>query len=130
MDGMYGKGLVKGLGVTLRHFIDTYLEDIRWLGKRRYYSAEGVANRQSTEVRGIFTVQYPEEKLPVPEEFRFIPFLLYEVDENGDKTTAALRADLRQSLPSAGVSGSCAPMTKTGRPIPEPEEFSSMWTSA
>ena len=37
----------------------------------------------STETSGIFTVQYPEEKLPVPEEFRFIPFLIYDDDENG-----------------------------------------------
>jgi len=32
---------------------------------------------------GIFTVQYPEEKLPVPEEFRYIPFLLYDELEDG-----------------------------------------------
>jgi len=124
MDGMYGKGLVKGLGVTLKHFIDTYLEDIRWLGKRRYYSADGVANRQSTQVRGIFTVQYPEEKLPVPEEFRFIPFLVYEVDENGEK---------HDRCTSCGICAKvCPPQCiwivrtndpKTGRPIPEPEQF-------
>src|SRR5512147_271064 len=83
MDGMYGKGLLQGLSVTLKHFIDTYLEDIRWLGKKRYFTEEGIANRQSTKTRGIFTVQYPEEKLPVPEEFRFIPFLVYEEKEGG-----------------------------------------------
>jgi len=124
MDGMYGKGLVKGLSITLRHFIDTYLEDIRWLGKRRYYSAEGIANRQSSKVRGIFTVQYPEEKLPVPEEFRFIPFLVYEVDENGEK---------HDRCTSCGICAKvCPPQCiwivrttdpKTGRPIPEPEKF-------
>src|SRR3972149_974220 len=124
MDGMFGKGLVKGLSITLRHFIDTYLEDIRWLGKRRYYSAEGIANRQSSKARGIFTVQYPEEKLPVPEEFRFIPFLIYEVDENGDK---------HDRCTSCGICAKvCPPQCiwivrtndpKTGRPIPEPKEF-------
>ena len=124
MDGMYGKGLVKGLSITLRHFIDTYLEDIRWLGKRRYYSAEGIANRQSSKVRGIFTVQYPEEKLPVPEEFRFIPFLIYDVDENGEK---------HDRCTSCGICAKvCPPQCiwivrtndpKTGRPIPEPKEF-------
>jgi len=37
MDGM---GIVKGLGVTLKRFADTYLDDLVWLFKRekRYYS--------------------------------------------------------------------------------------------
>ena len=44
MDDMYGKGLLKGLGITFKHFMNTYLEDIRWLarGKRRYYTEEGI----------------------------------------------------------------------------------------
>ena len=124
MDGMYGKGLLQGLSVTLRHFIDTYLEDIRWLGKKRYYTADGIANRQSINARGIFTVQYPEEKLPVPEEFRFIPFLVYEVDEDGEK---------HDRCTSCGICAKvCPPQCiwiertndpKTGRPVPEPREF-------
>lgn len=120
MDGM---GIIKGLGVTLKRFVDTYLDDIRWLGKR-YYTKEGVAHRMSTEARGIFTVQYPEEKLPVPEEFRFIPFLLYEVDENGEK---------HDRCTSCGICAKvCPPQCiwivrtndpKTNRPIPEPKDF-------
>ena len=70
---MYGKGIIKGMGVTLKHFIQAYVEDIKWLG-RRYYKPEGIAHRSSKDAKGIFTVQYPEEKLPMPEEFRFIPF--------------------------------------------------------
>jgi NADH-quinone oxidoreductase subunit I len=124
MDGMYGKGLLQGLSVTLKHFIDTYLEDIRWLGKKRYFTADGIANRQSINARGIFTVQYPEEKLPVPEEFRFIPFLVYEVDEHGEK---------HDRCTSCGICAKvCPPQCiwiertndpKTGRPVPEPKEF-------
>jgi len=121
---MYGKGIIQGLGVTLRHFVDTYLEDIKWLGKKRYYSEEGIANRMSSETRGIFTVQYPEEKLPVPEEFRFIPFLLYEIDEDGKQ---------QDRCTSCGICAKvCPPQCiwivrtndpETGRPVPEPEEF-------
>lgn len=121
---MYGKGIIQGLGVTLRHFVDTYLEDIKWLGKKRYYSEEGIANRMSSETRGIFTVQYPEEKLPVPEEFRFIPFLLYEIDEDGKQ---------QDRCTSCGICAKvCPPQCiwivrtndpDTGRPVPEPEEF-------
>jgi NADH-quinone oxidoreductase subunit I len=121
---MYGIGILKGLGVTIKHFIESYVEDIRWLGKGRYYSPEGIARRMSPDTRGIFTVQYPEEKLPVPEEFRFIPFLIYEEDENGER---------HDRCTSCGICAKvCPPQCiwivrtndpKTGRPIPEPEQF-------
>lgn len=120
MDGM---GIIKGMGVTLKRFIDTYVEDIKWLGKR-YYTKEGVARRMSAEARGIFTVQYPEEKLPVPEEFRFIPFLLYEEGPNGEK---------KERCTSCGICAKvCPPQCiwivrtsdpNTGRPVPEPKAF-------
>jgi NADH-quinone oxidoreductase subunit I len=121
---MYGFGLLKGLGVTLKHFVETYIDDIKWLGKNRYYSSEGIAHRSSTQTRGIFTVQYPEERLAIPEEFRFIPFLLYEVDENGER---------QDRCTSCGICAKvCPPQCiwivrtndpETGRPVPEPEEF-------
>ncbi|MBI4732154.1 MAG: hypothetical protein HY781_08535 [Chloroflexi bacterium] len=84
MSDMYGKGILKGLGVSLKRFFDTYLDDLMWLGKR-YHTDEGIAHRASKDGRGIFTVQYPEEKIPVPEEFRFVPFLVYDESENGEK---------------------------------------------
>jgi NADH-quinone oxidoreductase subunit I len=120
MDGM---GIIKGMGVTLKRFVETYLDDIRWFGKR-YYTEEGIAHRSSTETRGIFTVQYPEEKLPLPEEFRFVPFLVYEVGPNGEK---------QDRCTSCGICAKvCPPQCiwivrtndpNTGRPIPEPAEF-------
>ena len=56
----------------------------------------------SADTRGIFTIQYPEEKLPVPEEFRFIPFLVYEVKEDGTNAGSLhILWDLRQSLPAS-----------------------------
>jgi len=120
MDGM---GIIKGLGVTLKRFAETYLDDIRWLGKR-YYTDEGIAHRRSTETRGIFTVQYPEEKLPVPEEFRYIPFLVYEEGPNGEKLDRCTSCGICAKV--------CPPQCiwivrtndpNTGRPIPEPAEF-------
>jgi hypothetical protein len=87
MAGMYGKGIIKGLKVSFDRFVDTYLDDLRWIGKR-YGTDQGIAHRGSKDARGIFTVQYPEEKIPVPEEFRVVPFLVYN-------------EDLCQSLPSA-----------------------------
>jgi NADH-quinone oxidoreductase subunit I len=120
---MYGTGILKGLGVTLKHFIMTYVDDIRWWG-HRYYNAEALAVRQSPEARGVFTVQYPEEKLVLPEEFRYIPFLLYEEGPEGERL---------HRCTSCGICAKvCPPQCiwivrskdpKTGRPIPEPTEF-------
>ncbi|MGW8144607.1 MAG: 4Fe-4S binding protein [Anaerolineales bacterium] len=126
MADFYGKGLLQGLSITMKHFVNTYLEDIRWLtrGQRRYFTEEGINNRRSADARGIFTVQYPDEKLPVPEEFRFIPFLIYEVDEDGEK---------QDRCTSCGICAKvCPPQCiwiertndpDTGRPVPEPKEF-------
>ena len=120
---MYGMGMLKGLGVTLKHFIVTYLEDLRWIGKK-YDSPESLAIRQGPRARGAFTVQYPEVKLPVPEEFRFVPFLLYEEGPNGER---------KDRCTSCGICAKvCPPQCiwivrttdpATGRPIPEPAEF-------
>lgn len=120
---MNGMGIVAGLIVTLKRFVGTFIEDIRWWGKR-YYTKEGLARRTGLDAQGIFTVQYPEEKLPIPEEFRYIPFLIYDIDENGEK---------KDRCTSCGICAKvCPPQCiwivrtndpKTGRPIPEPEEF-------
>jgi NADH-quinone oxidoreductase subunit I len=120
---MYGIGMLKGLGVTLKHFVNTYVEDIRWLGQR-YDSPGSLAVRQGPKARGLFTVQYPEVKLPVPEEFRFVPFLIYDVGPNGEK---------KDRCTSCGICAKvCPPQCiwivrtndpVTGRPVPEPAEF-------
>jgi NADH-quinone oxidoreductase subunit I len=120
---MDGSGILKGLGVTLKRIAETYLDDIKW-GKKRYHTEEGIAHRMSKDARGIFTVQYPEEKLPVPEEFRFVPFLVYNPDEEGNK---------KYRCTSCGICAKvCPPQCiwiergtnpKTGRPIPDPAEF-------
>jgi NADH-quinone oxidoreductase subunit I len=79
---MYGLGILKGLSVTLKHFVNTYVDDIKW-GFAKRYTPEVLPARQSAEARGVFTVQYPEEVLPPQERFRFVPFLVYEgTDEN------------------------------------------------
>src|SRR5258705_12361796 len=123
---MYGRGILKGLSVTWKRFWDTYIEDISWLlrGKKRYYSEEGIKHRSSSDTKGIFTIQYPEERLILPEEARYVPFLVY--DEKPDGTN-------EQRGTSCGTCAKeCPPQCiwivrsndpNTGRPIPEPTEF-------
>ncbi len=120
---MTGFGILRGLWVTFKHFLNTYIEDFRD-GKKRYYTKEGVESRRSPDVEGIFTVQYPKEKLPLPEAFRYIPFLVYEEAEDGSR-------DYRCT--SCGICAkACPPQCiwivrgtdpNTGKPVPHPAEF-------
>jgi NADH-quinone oxidoreductase subunit I len=57
---LLGKGLFQGLAVTARNFIGSYFDGGR---KER-----------------LFTYQYPEEKMPLPENSRSFPFLVYDED--------------------------------------------------
>ena len=120
---MNGLGIIKGLAVTLKHFFDTYLEDIKWAAKR-HTTQEGVAHKSSSQTRGIFTVQYPEEKLLLPEEFRYIPFLVYDEKPTGEKVDRCTSCGICAKV--------CPPQCIwiertndpiTGKPIPAPAEF-------
>ena len=123
---MYGKGILKGLGVTLNRFMETYLDDISWWmkGKKRYYTQEGIAHRASKDARGIFTVQYPEEQLIQPEEFRYVPFLVYDEGAEGKKEVRCTSCGICAKV--------CPPQCiwivrtndpNTGKPVPEPKDF-------
>src|SRR5450756_1576797 len=123
MSDMVGKGILKSLSVSLKRFAETYLDDLSWLGKR-YRTDKGIAHRGSKDARGIFTVQYPEEKIPVPEEFRFVPFLVYDEGPNGEKPLRCTSCGICAKV--------CPPQCiwivrstdpATGRPIPDPAEF-------
>lgn len=123
---MYGVGLLKGLGVTMKHFVDSYLDDIYWMGRGgRYYNDEALAVRQSLKGTGVVTVFYPEEKLPVPERFRFLPFLVTDDPPPGQKWG-------HDWCTSCGICAKVCPpqciwiergKQPNGRPKPEPEQF-------
>lgn len=121
---MNGLGILQGLGVTLKRFIDTYTDEIRLHGKK-YFNEEGISARSRSDTRGIFTIQYPEEKLPVPEEFRYIPMLLYEEDENGEKQIRCTACGICAKV----CPTQCIWIVKdrdpeTGKPTSKPAEFS------
>ena len=61
---MIGTGIFKGMAVTARNFVGSYFDKER-----------------------LITVQYPEERNPLPENYRNFPFLVYD----GDDPNAGLR---------------------------------------
>ena len=82
---MFGTNVFKGLWVTAVHYFYTYWQDLQRLLFRRPWQAPGVLlpGGVGADTKGYMTVQYPDEKMPVPERFRFYPMLLYE-SEGGD----------------------------------------------
>ena len=86
---MFGSGIIKGLGVTLRHMVETFTDDVKKIPSR-YAGVAG--NRdfidQPWNEEGIFTIQYPDEKRVIPENFRFIPMLLWDTEKAEDRCTA------------------------------------------
>lgn len=126
---MFGQGIAKGLWVTLKHFVATYANDVKRGG--RAYMGDTLGDtvferRQGVRSKGLFTVEYPDEKIAVPERFRFTPFLVVENHDHPD----------RPGHPWCTSCGICAkvcppqciwivrgedPVTK--RPVPEPQAF-------
>jgi len=75
---MFGSGVLKGLGVTIKEFVGTYVDDVRKIPSRYAGGREEIDQSAGDEQRGLFTIQYPEERRKLPERFRYIPMLIYE----------------------------------------------------
>lgn len=122
---MFGTGILKGLRVTWDRFWATYTEDIKWLlsGKKRYFNEAGVGARAHKDTRGIFTVQYPEEKLIIPEEFRYVPFLVYDEVEDKKEVRCTSCGICAKVCPPQCIWIVRTNDPATGRPVPVPAEF-------
>ncbi len=124
---MYGLGILKGMGVTLKHFVDTYIEDIKFLGKgKRTNSAFQVRQGIKGRSLGLFTVEYPEEKIAVPERFRFVPFLVTndpDAEENPGHEWCTSCGICAKVCPPQCIWIVRGTNEETGRPKPEPEAF-------
>ncbi len=123
---MYGTGLAKGLLLTLRHFVESYLDDLRYGFRKFHHGTDNFGIRQGTQTKGVITVQYPDEKVAVPERFRFVPFLIIEDEDHPTRAG-------KDWCTSCGICAKvCPPQCiwivrgndpVTGRPVPEPEAF-------
>jgi NADH-quinone oxidoreductase subunit I len=122
---MYGLGIIKGLGVTAKRFFDTYWDDVTWAftGKKRYRTEEGIKHRSSKNTKGIFTVQYPEEQLITPEEFRFVPFLVYEEKDGKKEPRCTACGICAKACPPQCIWIVRSSDPVTGKPVATPAEF-------
>ncbi len=64
----FGEGVLRGMRVTIKNFIDSYFKK----------PSEG----------GLFTVEYPEKRLPEREYYRNLPFLVYDETPENPRCTA------------------------------------------
>ncbi|QPC81016.1 4Fe-4S binding protein [Phototrophicus methaneseepsis] len=112
--------------ITFRHFMQTYVDDVRY-GFRKY--APDMNNfevRQGVDAQGAFTVQYPDEKLAMPERFRFVPFLVvedYDHEERPGKDWCTSCGICAKVCPPQCIWIVRSNDPETGRPVPEPEAF-------
>jgi NADH-quinone oxidoreductase subunit I len=115
---MYGLGLLKGLGVTMRHFVLSYVNDRKPWEPR--HSQEWLDKHQAIDGKGLFTIQYPEQKRKLPEHFRFTPMLVY--DETPDKPRCTACGICARVCPPQCIYIQRATDEK-GRPRPQPAGF-------
>lgn len=117
---MVGWGVFKSLLIVMQHFCMTYVDDLRY-GLGRRYRPETLAERQGPQARGVFTLQYPRERLPLPERSRNLPFLVT------DAATEALRCTAcgicTQVCPSQCIWIERAVDAETGRPLRRPAQY-------
>jgi NADH-quinone oxidoreductase subunit I len=88
---MFGLGLIKGLGVTMRHFVESFTYDrnpLKWFSLKGRYDQDWLEKRQEIDGKGLFTIQYPEQKRKVTENFRMTPMLIYDETPDEPRCTA------------------------------------------
>jgi NADH-quinone oxidoreductase subunit I len=120
---MYGLGILRSLWVVFKHFIGTYVDDIRWLG-RRYQDPKVLALRQGAKGRGIFTVRYPEERSIQTEEFRYLPFLVYEESPGEARAYRCTACGICAKVcPPQCIWIERSTDPQTGKPVSSPKRF-------
>ncbi len=118
---MYGVGILRGMWVTFLHFVDSYVQDVQYLFKGSRARTGSLPERQGPRARGLFTVEYPNEKLQMAEAFRVLPFLVYN-SETGEERCTSCGICAKVCPPQCiWIVRSTDPVTK--RPKPAPAEF-------
>jgi len=129
-----GQGVIRGHFITLRRFLLTFWRDIRGGHglKRRggghllvdFFRKPGRGHeatvQQDFKTDGLFTVEYPDERLPVYERFRVLPMLVYDTEDGNVRCTSC-------NICAKVCPPQCIWMTQAKSPkgtvVPLPEDF-------
>jgi NADH-quinone oxidoreductase subunit I len=129
-----GLGVIRGHVVTMRRFLLTFWRDIRQ-GKglsrrggghllvdlfRKPTRGDEPTVQQDFKTDGLFTVEYPDERLPVYERFRVLPMLVYDTEDGNVRCTSC-------NICAKVCPPQCIWMTQAKSPkgtvVPLPEDF-------
>ncbi len=121
---MFGTGLLKGLGVTFKHLVETYADDMQKTPSRYQGSAKQSDTlrimEQPVEQEGLLTIQYPEERRQLPERFRYIPMLIWDSEIDEERCTAC-------GICAKVCPPQCIWITRAtdeqGKPVTRPQDF-------
>ena len=100
-----GQGMLAGLDVVIRHFTQAFTKKLE----------------RPDQLAGIFTVQYPEERLAMPEAFRNFPILLYDDKTGHELCTSCFQCE--RICPPQVIHMTQANDPATGKPVPAVAEF-------
>ncbi len=100
-----GQGLLTGLDVVFRHFRDALTRKLE----------------KPSQQTGVFTVQYPEERLKLPEAFRNFPILLYDDETGQELCTSCFQC--QRICPPQVIHMTQARDPATGKAVPAVAEF-------
>ena len=100
-----GQGMLAGLDVVIRHFAQAFTKKLE----------------RPDELAGVFTVQYPEERLSMPEAFRNFPILLYDDKTGHELCTSCFQCE--RICPPQVIHMTQANDPTTGKPVPAVAEF-------
>lgn len=101
----FGQGLARGMATVMRHFAKSFTNVID----------------DKNEQDGMFTVEYPEVRMELPEAARNMPILLYEDSTGQELCTACFQCE--RICPPKVIHITQAKDPATGKPVPAAEEF-------
>jgi NADH-quinone oxidoreductase subunit I len=100
-----GQGMVKGMLTVIKHFGKSFTNRIE----------------DKNDTAGMFTVEYPEERMELPEAFRNMPILLYDDKTGQELCTSCFQCE--RVCPPKVIHITQARNPDTGKPVPAAEEF-------
>lgn len=100
-----GQGMFQGMLTVIRHFGKSFTK----------------TTTDKNDNQGMFNVQYPEERMALPEAYRNMPILLYDDKTGQELCTSCFQCE--RICPPKVIHITQAVDPKTGKPVPAAEEF-------